>query len=45
MHPRRSVESKNEKRKTKYPTYPIKAIPGMYLLNMYPRVPSGRING
>ena len=45
MHPKRSVESKNEKRKTKYPAYPIKVIPDMYLLNMYSRVPSRRING
>ena len=45
MHPKRSVESKNEKRKTKHPAYPIQVIPGMYLLNMYPRVPSRRING
>ena len=38
MPPRRSVETKNEKRKTKHTAYPIKVIPGMYLLNMYPRV-------
>ena len=44
MHPKRSVETKNEKRKTKHPTYPIKVIPGMYLLYMYPRVSGGRIN-
>ena len=45
MHPRQSVESKNEKRKTKHPAYPIKVILGMYLLYMYPRVPGGQING
>lgn len=45
MHPKRSVEMKNKKRKTKHAAYPIKAIPGMYLLNRYPRVPSRRING
>ena len=45
MHPKRSVETKNEKRKTKHPTYPIKVIPGMYLLYMYPRVSGGQFNG
>lgn len=39
MPPRRSVESKNEKRKAKHTAYPIKVIPGMYLLNMYQHVP------
>ena len=39
MYPKQSMETKNRKRQTKYPTYPIKAIPGMYLLNTYPRVP------
>ena len=38
MCPKRSMETKNRKRQTKYPTYPIKVIPGMYLLNTYPRV-------
>ena len=45
MHPRRSVESKNKKRKTKHGAYSIKVIPGMYLLNMYPRVPGGQFDG
>lgn len=35
------MESKNEKRKTKHAAYPIKVIPGMYLLYMYPCVPGG----
>ena len=45
MHPKRSVETKNEKRKTKHPTYPIQVIPGIYLLYTYPRVPGLRIIG
>ena len=36
MYPKRSMETKNRKRQTKRPTYPIKIIPGMYLIKYVP---------